>query len=211
MTEPSPPSSRSQSSVTHWVEAEKAGRDASQKLWDRYVDDVVRACEARLPPSLRRSVSGDDLAQEVFGDFFLGLRSHAFPRLNNRRDVKQILLMLAERVTIDHRRRHGAQKAGGGRVVSFTEIARPTGDDAPAAADPAARPESPADEADVRRLLVAFSPDLADPLLQDLVCDRMMGFTVEETAARHGISGRSVIRKLQLLIRRLEARGLSNG
>ncbi len=69
----------SQSSVTDWVLAEACGLDASRKLWERYITDVIRACEARLSRNQKRSISADDLAQEVFHDFFVGcapIRSH---------------------------------------------------------------------------------------------------------------------------------------
>lgn len=194
-------------SVTEWVSLEKAGIDASRKLWGRYVDEVVRACAARIPPALRRTVAAEDLAQEVFKDFFLGIRRGAFPRLENRADVRQILGMLAERIAIDHRRHHLSLKAGGGKVMAFAQLE-------PAApgmsvGDARSPSQGPADEADLRALLISLVPDLTDPLLQDLVCDRIMGFSIAETAGRRGISTRSVIRKLQLFIRSLRARGLS--
>lgn len=195
------------SSVTDWVLAESRGLDASRQLWERYIADVVRACEARLTRNQRRSLSGDDLAQEVFHDFFVGLRSHAFSRLRDRGDVQQILAMLVERTAIDCRRRHHSVKAGGGRVQAFSELG--TNEHNGLAHSPTTRPimlEIPSDEAELRRLLRTLVPDLTNPKLQNIVCDRIMGCTLEEIAERNQVSEHTVGRKLRLLIRRLQAR-----
>lgn len=182
-------------SVTEWVNVQKAGGDASRELWERYIDEVVRACDARLTPNERRAASGGDLAQEVFRDFFAGIREGVFPRLENRRDVVQILRMLAARAAIDHRRHHRAQKAGGGRVLAFAELDPEAS--GMAACDVPARPAAPADEEELRAVLQEVAPHVADPLLQNLVCDRIMGYTNEEIALRRGVSRRTVVRRLQ--------------
>lgn len=210
MPGPEDPPKAGPGSVTEWIAVEKAGGDASREIWERYIDHVVAACEARLTANQRRAVSGADLAQEVFRDFFIGLRAGAFPKLCDRGDVRQILDMLAARTAIDHRRRHVALKAGAGRVIAFADIEPATpGARVRTAFDCPDRDHAPGDEAEVRRRLESLAPELSEPTLQDLACDRIMGFTIGEIAARNGLSPRTVIRKLQLLVRRLEARGLA--
>lgn len=199
--------SNHRSSVTDWVLAESRGLDASRKLWERYTADVIRACEARLSRNQKRSISAEDLAQEVFHDFFLGLRAHSFTRLKDRRDVHQILVMLINRISIDHRRRHEAVKAGSGRVVAFADLDSSHSTPMPAWPDTIpASPSAPADEAELRRLLLSLFPSLTDPRLQDLVCDRIMGCTIGEIASNQGMTEHQVSRKLQLLIRQLRSR-----
>lgn len=199
--------SNPRSSVTDWILAESRGLDASRQLWERYIADVVRACEARLTRNQRRSLSGDDLAQEVFHDFFVGLRTHAFSRLRDRRDVQQILAMLVKRIAIDCRRRHHSVKAGGGRVQAFSEL--DTSEHDGLAHSLTNRPillEVPSDEAELRRLLQTLVPDLTNPKLQNIVCDRIMGCTLEEISQRNQLSESNVSLKLRLLIRRLQSR-----
>lgn len=202
-----PASAAEHGSVTEWVNLHKAGGDASRQLWQRYVDDVVRACGLRISANQRRTIAAEDMAQEVFHDFFVGIRRGAFPRLENRNDVRQILCMLVERIAIDHARHHRAGKSGGGTVVAFAQL-----DAAVAGATvglAVAKPSGPTTEQELRDLLVALVPGLTDVFLQDLVCDRIMGFTIAEIAGRRGISVRSVIRKLQAFIGVLQDRGSS--
>ncbi|MFN9375093.1 MAG: sigma-70 family RNA polymerase sigma factor [Planctomycetaceae bacterium] len=199
------------SSVTDWVLAESRGLDASRQLWERYLSDVVRACEVRLTRNQRRSLSGEDLAQEVFHDFFLGLRTNAFSRLKNRRDVQQILAMLVERTAIDCRRRHQSTKAGAGRVQVFSELDSGEPDGLSGLLrSPSVLSQDPRDEAELRQLLLALVPDMTDPKLQNIVCDRIMGCTIEEISERNQISEHAVLRKLRLLIRKLRSGSARN-
>ncbi len=196
-----------QSSVTDWVLAEANGFDASRQLWERYVSEVVQACHARLTPNQRRTISAEDLAQEVFRDFFLGLRSNGFKRLRNRDDVRQILAMLVERISIDQWRRHDAARAGSGQVRTFSELESSTANDSGRAFDNlVARPAYPKDEAELRQLLMTLVPDLDDPELQDIACDRIMGLSIEEIARERSLTEHRVSRKLRFLILKLRAR-----
>jgi len=196
-----------QSSVTDWILAERRGLDASRQLWERYIADVVRACELRLTRNQRRSLSGEDLAQEVFHDFFVGLRSHRFTRLRDRGDVRTILTMLVDRTVIDYQRRHSSAKAGAGKVWAFSELEGAIPPQVPPPLESVAAPlEAPTNDQEVRRLLLALVPDLTDPQLQDLVCDRIKGYTVDEIARNNNVSEHAVYRKLRLVIRRMQSR-----
>jgi RNA polymerase sigma factor (sigma-70 family) len=196
-----------QSSVSDWIDAEVHGLDASRKLWERYIDQVVAACDSRLKGNLRRTLTAEDLAQEVFQDFFLGLRSRSFARLRNRDDLIRVLTMLVERITVDHQRRHHSLKRGAGRVAAFSELSTNTTEMLNhEVLQPRLSDKGPADEAALRQLLLSLSPELTDPALQDLVCDRIMGHTLEEIAERNELSQRTVMRKLGIFFEKLRAR-----
>ncbi|MFM8286832.1 MAG: ECF-type sigma factor [Planctomycetaceae bacterium] len=196
-----------QSSVTDWIDAEVHGLDASRKLWERYIDQVITACDSRLKGNLRRTLTAEDLAQEVFQDFFLGLRSRSFARLRNRDDLIKLLSILVERITVDHQRRHHALKRGGGRVAVFTDLSTATTEKLEKEVLQWGLSDvGPTDETGLRQLLLSLSPELTDPTLQDLVCDRIMGHTLEEIAERNQLSQRSVIRKLGNFFEKLRRR-----
>jgi DNA-directed RNA polymerase specialized sigma24 family protein len=90
-------------SVTEWIEDLKAGcPDAAQKLWERYVEQVVRIAHRRLGVRPRRAADEQDIAQEAFGSFFACIEARRFPRLDDRNDLWQVLLMLTDRKAKEH-------------------------------------------------------------------------------------------------------------
>ena len=61
-------------------------------------------------------------------------------------------------------------------------------------------------EAELRQLLLTLVPDLTDPEMQDIACDRIMGFSIEEIARERSLTEHRVSRKLRFLILKLRAR-----
>ena len=115
--------------------------------------------------------------------------------------------MLIERIAIDHMRHHDTLRAGGGRVVAFSELHSAATGVLPGDLSHMAQADSfPTNESEMRRMLVSLAPELSDEKLLDLVCDRIMGFTIEETSGRKDISQRTIQRKLKLLVDRLQVR-----
>src|SRR5262245_52849568 len=110
--------SRWRSSVTEWIECLKRGscNDAACKIWQRYVEQLVREADRRLKNMPRRCVDGEDIAQEAFEAFFRGVRENRFSKLDDRDDLWQLLIMLADRRAHDFMRRELAERRGDGRV-----------------------------------------------------------------------------------------------
>src|SRR5260221_7651602 len=105
------------SSVTEWIdELKNGGADASAKIWRRYVEQLVREADRRLKNMPRRSVEGDDIAQEAFAAFFRGVEMNHFSKLEDRQDLWQLLIMLADRRAKDHMRRQLGPQRGLGQV-----------------------------------------------------------------------------------------------
>ena len=64
-------SSQCQSSVTDWLESVKQGKSSvSQKIWARYVEQLVRKASKLLNNLPRTMVDAEDVAQEAFSSFF---------------------------------------------------------------------------------------------------------------------------------------------
>ena len=100
-------------SVTDWIVQLKAGDpQASQRLWERYVDRLVRLARIKLGRTPRRVADEEDVAQSAFDGFFRGVEEKRFPQLDDRDGLWQVLVMLTDRKTIDHRRRELAGKRG---------------------------------------------------------------------------------------------------
>ena len=70
------------------------------------------------------------MALMAFHSFCRGVADGRFPQLGDRDDLWQILLMIAERKTIDHLREQFRQKRGGGNVRGESVFEITTGENA---------------------------------------------------------------------------------
>jgi DNA-directed RNA polymerase specialized sigma24 family protein len=182
----------------------KAGRDpdAAQALWARYFDRLAALARGRLTERTRRVADEEDVALSAFDSFFRGVAAGRFPRLDDRDDLWQVLVVLTERKAIDRVRRATAGKRGGGEVRGDSAFARPddsgpaAGMDRLAGAEP--DPEFAALFADECERLLRR---LADPELCRLALLKLEGYTNEEIAAKLGRVVRSVQRKLETIRR----------
>jgi hypothetical protein len=85
-------------SVTEWLHDLKAGSsNAAQKVWERYVEQVARVANRRLGGRPRRAADEQDIAQEAFASLFRCAKAGRFPRLDDRNDLWQVLVMLTDR------------------------------------------------------------------------------------------------------------------
>jgi DNA-directed RNA polymerase specialized sigma24 family protein len=188
-------------SVTLWIGQLKAGHQAAaQPLWESYFHRLVTRARRRLAGAPRRSADEEDVALSAFDSFCRAAAGGRFPRLHDRDDLWQLLVVLTDRKArnlVGHERR---QRRGGGKVLD--EAALPPGDPAaggPALAGVVGPGPSPAFAAQVaeeyRRLLGL----LGDPQLRRVAVRKREGYTVEEIAAQEGRVPRTVKRWLQLI------------
>src|SRR5262245_49553934 len=102
-------------SVSQWIVQLKEGDErAAQRLWQRYIGQLVRLARANLGRTPRRAADEEDLANSAFAGCFRGIKADRFPRMNDRDDLWQVLVVLTERKAIDFRRHEMAAKRGGG-------------------------------------------------------------------------------------------------
>ena len=188
----------SDKSVTHWIEDLKAGDDQSlQSLWDRYFNQLAAVARKRLGSAPRRTVDEEDIAQSVFMSLYRGVQQGRFPRLNNRDDLWQILVMLAREKVVDHLRKNGRLKRGGGNVRGDSLFAR--GDDLGGFDQFLGDAEDP--------LFLAMLDDQFQSLMSALRTDeqrqiasyRLEGYTNDEIASKLGLTMRSVERRLKII------------
>jgi DNA-directed RNA polymerase specialized sigma24 family protein len=191
------------SSVTDWIESLKRGSDdASRKIWQRYVEQLVRAADRHLKDMPRRTVDGEDIAQEAFSGFFRGVQENRLSKLEDRDDLWQVLIALADRRAMDHMRRELGPQRGQGRTRGDSAMEQSGIPSASGTmgfdnlAGPAITPES--SEALIRLIQQSF-PELADEELQQIALDRTANYSIAEIARRHGIAPRSAERKLKLI------------
>jgi DNA-directed RNA polymerase specialized sigma24 family protein len=194
-------------SITEWIAQLKA-RDpqASHRLWGRYVDRLVRLARKKLNGTPRAAADEEDVVLSAFHGFFRGVEAKRFPRLDDRDDLWQVLVMLTDRKSIDHRRRELAARRGGGAVRGESAFAEPQSADSTApglsqVVDGELTPEFAAECAEQFEKLLAA---LNDKTLQQIAVSKMEGYTNEEVACEFKVSLRSIERKLSLIRRTWE-------
>jgi len=174
-------------SVTGWLGGLKAGDPAAaQRLYQRYFGQLVRLARSRLLGTPRRAADEEDVALSAFDSFCRAAGQGRFPRLDDRDDLWNLLVVITSRKAADLAQYEGRQKRAGavegldpGRVVGR----EPT-------------PELAAEVAEeCRRLLDRLGR--AD--LRAVALWKMEGYTTEEIAGRLGCVPRSVERKLRAI------------
>jgi DNA-directed RNA polymerase specialized sigma24 family protein len=180
-----------ENAVTQWISALKQGdQSAARGLWEAYFRRLVGLARARLCDAPRRVADEDDVALSAFDSFCRGARTGRFPRLDDRNDLWQVLVMITVRKAIDLRKYEGRQSRGLGRVQSLTELSREAlesiGGDGPTAELAAQLAE------EYQRLM----EQLGDPTLQSVATWKLEGYTNDEIAVRLGCVTKTVERKL---------------
>lgn len=170
----------------------------AQALWTRYFERLAGLARRRLASRTRRVADEEDVALSAFDSFFRGVADGRFPRLEDRDDLWQVLVMLTERKAIDRIRRATAGKRGGGQVRGDSAFERPGAVDSVGGLDQLAAAEPGPElaalfEDECRRLLTLIENDE----LKRLALMKLEGYTNEEIAAKMGRAVRSVQRKLE--------------
>ena len=193
-------------SVTQWIDQLKGGdRAAAQRLWERYYGRLVR--EARR--WLKRAPAGpaadeDDVAQGAFASFCRRAEEGRFPRLFDRNDLWQLLVVIAFRNTCNQIKHEMARQPPNGHVINASALAAgPDEDEGALFADLIGRgpsPELAAQTAEECRRLLA---ELGDDELRQVALWKLEGHSNKEIGNKmNGGKGRStatVGRKLDLI------------
>ncbi len=178
-------------SVTRWISALKRGdQSAAEGLWEAYFRRLVGLARVRLRDVPRRIADEEDVALNAFDSFCRGARAGRFPRLDDRSDLWQILVLITVRKAIDVRKYEGRPSRGRGHVQSLTELSREAleaiGGDEPT-------PELAAQVAEEYDRLME---QLGDSTLRIVATCKLEGYTNVEIAARLGCVTATVERKL---------------
>lgn len=181
-------------SVTVWLNHFKAGGDrdeAISRLWGRYFTQLVTRARERLRQR-SRAVEGEDVALSAFDSFVRAAEAGRFPRLEDRNDLWQILLLLTARKAANVVRNEGRlKKGGGGLIVGFE-----------GESDLDGRRQMAVDPDPAEAVVLA---EEAEQLLQALGNDELRrvavwafeGYSNEEIAAKMGKSVATAERKLR--------------
>jgi DNA-directed RNA polymerase specialized sigma24 family protein len=192
----------SSTSVTQWIDGLKArDPDAAQKLWERYFRRLVGLARKKLRSAPRRAADEEDVALSAFDSFCRGVEQERFPKLNDRLDLWQLLVVLTARKASDLAQYERRQKRGGGAVLDEAALPSPADSSAnQAALDQIEGPTpTPAFVAQVAEECRRLLERLDSPELRDVALRKVEGYGNEEIAAQLGCGLRTVERRLCLI------------
>jgi RNA polymerase sigma factor (sigma-70 family) len=166
---------------------------AAEELFARYAQRLTALAEQHLSRKLATRLDGADVVQSVFRTFFRRSAAGEF-----RIDTSDELWRLLVQITLQKARAYGRQHTAGVRDVN----AEAPGGGAAFLAEAVAHEPGPDEAAalvdQIEELLCGLPA-----LYRDLLQLRLEGHSASDTAARLGVSRRTVHRGLQLLQQRL--------
>ena len=188
-------------SVTHWIHQIKDGDEvAFQNLWKRYFRRLVGLARKRLQGRPRHAADEEDVALSAFDSFFRRAREGRFPKLLDRNDLWQLLVLIAGRKASNLAKHERRQKRGGGEVRHASAL--PGGDGSaggPLFADLIGREPEPAVAAQVVEDYERLLDGLGDDELRSVAVWKLEGYTNEEIAAKLSRAPATIERKLRLI------------
>jgi DNA-directed RNA polymerase specialized sigma24 family protein len=181
-------------SITDCLGRLKAGdQAAAQRLWEAYAQRLIGLARARLRHLPRRIADEEDIALSAFDSFCRRAGRGQFPRLDDRGDLWQLLVVLTLRKVVDLARYERRQSRGAGRVLSLADLAEHGLQDIP---DSAPTPELAAEVAEECRRLLEI---LDDETLRSVAIWKLEGYTNHEIAAKLECVDQTVERKLRTI------------
>lgn len=198
-------------SVTSQIPALRAGDDDAQSwLWNRYFSRLVAVARAKMVGIRCREADEEDIAITALYDFLKGVVDGRFPRLDDRTDLWQILLMITTRKAATYRQRHKRIKRGNGAIRGESVFGiRYEADVWNTIGDFISTDETPEQLAEIAEQIQKRIDLLSDELLKRVAKWKMQGFLNREIAEKLGCQERTVERKLHL-IRSIWLRGNSD-
>lgn len=193
-----------------WIRRLKQGDPASAEvIWQRYYQRLVRLARGKLMAGKRRAADEEDIVVSAFHSFFRGVEQQRFPRLEDRHDLWQLLLMLTVRKVADRVRADGRQKRGGGRVRGESAFGQAQDEGRRGSIEDVLgkepTPEMSVEVADQLQHLLG----LLDDRSRAIALHKLAGLSNQEIADELGCALRTVERKLHL-IRNLWENSLSS-
>ena len=184
----------------------KAGESMGAAIMGTVLVAISSSGPFALAGSPQQMADADDAVIVAFEKFLRFAREGRFPRLDDRYDLWQILLMVTDQVAVDQRRKLMAAKRGGVVTRSLASLRGESHESGsqwqPVSMDPS--PEFAAATAEQCRRLLGL---LNDNDLQRIALAKVHGLTNEEIARQEELSLRGIERKLSI-IRKIWSREL---
>lgn len=185
--------------MTLWLAQLKDGdRDALESLWQRYFAQMVGLAREKLRTSPRQAADEEDVALSSFESLWQGAQQGRFPRLEDRDDLWQVLMLLTARKAINQLKHETRQKRGGGNVWHASALEDEDSEGAWFASliSTEPEPEVVAELVEERERLLSR---LQDEQLKQVAMWKMEGYSNAEIAEKLGCVERTVERRLRII------------
>jgi DNA-directed RNA polymerase specialized sigma24 family protein len=201
-----------QGSVTGWLDGLRVGDDlAAQRLWEGYFRRLVGLARQKLGGLPRGPADSEDIALSAFDSFCRGAEQGRFPKLHDRDDLWQVLVVITARKAIDTIRRERAQKRGGGIAPvqpGSSDNERASG---PLLEEVVGRDPTPSFAAEVAEAYRLLVDKLGREELKQIAAYKLEGYTNKEISAKLGVAVATVERKLALIRKIWEEAAVDHG
>lgn len=173
-------------SVSQWIHQLKEGeRAAVQKLWESYFTRLVRMAGRWLRHTPTQAADAEDIALSAFDSFCRRAEQGRFPRLFDRGDLWQLLVVIAFRKACNQVKHEARRQPPNGRVLHASALCAANSEDTSAiftrliSREP--DPEFAVQTAEEYRRLLAL---LDDEQLRQIAEMKMAGYTNAEIGQR---------------------------
>jgi DNA-directed RNA polymerase specialized sigma24 family protein len=184
--------------VTQWLRRLESGdRAAVQKLWESYYRGLVRLAGKKLGGLPRRSADEEDVALSAFDSFIRGAEQGRFPRLEDRDDLWQLLVMLTTRKALNLVKHEGRDRRDWRRLQGQPD-ADPD-DSGSLMRELIGREPDPGFAAQVAQELEQLLGRLPDDELRQIALSKLEGYTNEEIGGQIGLALATVERRMRLI------------
>jgi DNA-directed RNA polymerase specialized sigma24 family protein len=198
--------------VTGWLDGLRAGDDdAAQRLWEGYFRRLVGLARQKLGGLPRGPADSEDVALSAFDSFCRGAEQGRFPKLHDRDDLWQVLVVITARKAIDTIRREKAAKRGGGKPAAQPGSADNDGASGPLLEEVVGRDPTPSFAAEVAEQYRLLVEKLGREELKQIAGFKLEGYTNKEIAAKLGVAVATVERKLALIRQIWEEAAVDHG
>lgn len=185
-------------SITVWIGKLRSGESAAAaELWNSYYERLIRLARHRLRDSSRRAADEEDVVIDAFDSLCRGVQGGRFPRLDDRDDLWQVLVMLTARKAVNQSKHARRQKRGGGLLQGESIFGTPEeggGINQVVGSEPT--PEFAAQVGEETRRLLDL---LGDQTLRDVALAKLHGYLNSEIAEQLQVQTRTIERKLRVI------------
>ncbi len=184
--------------VTQWIESLANGdQEAATQLWEEYFEKLARLARRKLDGLPLRDSDENDIVQSAMYSFYEGAKKHRFDALRNRDDLWKLLVTITARKVTAKRRKHFAQKRGGGKVRGESIFIHGDDEEAEAGIGNVLGSEpTPELAADLAENCQTLLDRLDDEILRQIALLTLQGYKTEEIAGKLDCTRRTVERKL---------------